>query len=294
MDVITPIPLDQIDTSGRIRSPSPEQVASLKASILLVGLLNPITVIHTGDQSYKLIAGGNRLEACRAAGYMEVPANVVDMTAPEAVIAECDENLCGPNLSPSERAIFTARRKEAYEEIYPHTRHGTNQHERSGQLGHSSDEGDFLPDDQPRFTAQTASATGQSERVVRRDAERGGKVIPEALNLISGTKLDTGVYLDTLKNMPPNDQIQKVRRDLAQQRRTDSLPSSTKVPERSEKPPERKMPTYEEVRAALYALGDLTAQEFLRLCPPAKRAAMCAHLAKLAATFEAVCEEAVQ
>lgn len=278
MDVITPIPLDQIDTRGRIRSPSPEQVESLKQSILTIGLLNPITVCHVAGRSYKLIAGGNRLEACRAAGYTEVPANVVDLTAPEAVIAECDENLCGPNLSAAERALFTAKRKEAYEEIYPAVSHGGNNSSPSGQFVHT----DF-----PSFAEETARSTGKDERTVRRDAERGEKVIPEALGLIKGTKLDTGVYLDKLKSMPPNEQLHVVKRDLAVGRQEQTA-------ERSDKAPEKKLPTYEEMRAAIYILCDLTPQDFLRLCPPDKRTPMCSRLAHLVKTFDIVREEAVR
>ena len=75
-----------------------------------------------------------------------------------------------PTLTPSERALFTQRRKEAYEALHPETKHGGdhgNQHtggKPSRQLGD-------LPD---RFTADTAARTGQSERSVQRDATRGG------------------------------------------------------------------------------------------------------------------------
>ena len=61
---------------------------------------------------------------------------------------------------PRERALFTQRRKEAYEALHPETRHGTpgvsrqvgDTHERSSES---------------RFTADTASRTGQSERSVQ-------------------------------------------------------------------------------------------------------------------------------
>ena len=52
-----------------------------------------------------------------------------------------------------------------------------------------------------RFTADTAAKTGQSERSIQRDAERGEKVIPEVIDMITGTKLDTGTYLDKLKKL---------------------------------------------------------------------------------------------
>ena len=65
------------------------------------------------------------------------------------------------------------------------------------------------------FADETATAKRRSARVVRQDAERREKVIPEAMDLMSGTPLDTSAYLDRIKGMPPNDQITTVKRDLA-------------------------------------------------------------------------------
>lgn len=59
--------------------------------------------------------------------------------------------------------------------------------ERGGQVGHDVD----------RFDTATAKATGQSERAVRRDAERGEKVIPEVMDMIRGNRLDTRYKLAT-------------------------------------------------------------------------------------------------
>lgn len=36
---------------------------------------------------------------------------------------------------------------------------------------------------------------------MQRDAERGTKVIAEVIDMITGTKLDTGTYLDKLKRL---------------------------------------------------------------------------------------------
>jgi hypothetical protein len=98
---------------------------------------------------------------------------VTDLSGPAAVIAECDENLCGTNLSAVERALFTARRKEAYEALHPETKRGGNQ----------GDDGKFTPSrqvgDTARFTADTARKTGQSERKVQRDAGRGERIEPD-------------------------------------------------------------------------------------------------------------------
>jgi hypothetical protein len=97
-----------------------------------------------------------------------------------------------PILSASERAVVTARRKAAYEALHPETKHGGNRRVSSAQVGHLN------PVD--RFTAETAAKTGRSETSIKRDAERGSKVCQAALDVLEGTKADTGTALD----LPPN------------------------------------------------------------------------------------------
>jgi ParB family transcriptional regulator, chromosome partitioning protein len=64
----------------------------------------------------------------------------------------------------AERALFTAKRKEAYEALHPETRHGAvGRGGKSRQLGDSSSD---------RFAADTAEKTGRSERDIQRDAQR--------------------------------------------------------------------------------------------------------------------------
>lgn len=197
--------IDRITTFDRVRQADRKQVEALAESIREVGLLNPIAVAPDGE-GYALIAGMHRLEAARLLGWTEIPATVLALDQHRRIIAECDENLCAPSLTATERAEFTRRRKAAYEALHPETVHGANQHSRSRQLGDSSEA--------PRFTADTAAATGQSERAVQRDAERGEKVSDEALARIKGTRLDTGRYLDSIKNLSPADQVAKVEADL--------------------------------------------------------------------------------
>lgn len=201
------IPIDQITTFDRVRQATRKQVDALVASIGEVGLLNPVTVAPT-DAGFALVAGMHRLEACRALGWTAVPAVVLELDEQRRIIAECDENLCAPTLTAAERAEFTRRRKAAYEALHPETVNGSNQHTRVRQVGEGSEA--------PRFTADTAAKTGQSERAVQRDAERGEKVCDEALGLLKGTKLDTGAYLDRIKNLPAEDQVAKVQADLAE------------------------------------------------------------------------------
>ncbi len=103
-------------------------------------------------------------------------------------LAECDENLCGTKLSPSERALFTKTRKRLYLALHPETAAT-----RDGGEGRRSQTRRQLGDDTAkRFTADTAANTGKSERVIQRDAERGEKIDERALESIKGTALDNG------------------------------------------------------------------------------------------------------
>lgn len=209
------IAIDSILVEQRLREVSEAQVESLAASIGDVGLLNPITVyprelIRGGATiaGYGLVAGAHRIEACKRLGLVEIDASIVTLSDLERQIAECDENLCGTKLSPAEKAMFTRRRKQAYEALHPETVHGANQHSRSSQIGDSSAA--------ERFTADTAKKTGHSETAVQRDAERGKKISERALDAIRGTRLDKGVYLDKLKSVAPEKQVEVVKADLAQ------------------------------------------------------------------------------
>lgn len=210
------LPVDQIETGQRLRQLSEVQVETLVASIADIGLLNPITVyarqvIRSGEpvDGFGLVAGAHRLEAFRRLGMVEIEANIVSLSELERQIAECDENLCGSVLSKVERAMFTKRRKDAYEALHPQTKQGAfNQHTVASRQVGDKQEVD-------RFTADTAAKTGQSERAVQRDAERGMKISDRALETLRGTKLDNGSYLDKLKAIPANDQVTHVKADLA-------------------------------------------------------------------------------
>jgi ParB-like chromosome segregation protein Spo0J len=208
------VDISLIEEGNRIRTLDLEQVARLKASIAEVGLLNPLTAYRcsitqggAATEGFGLVAGGQRLAACRDLGHTEVPVTIIEMDELHRTIAECDENPCGTQLSAAERAEFTNRRKMAYEELHPEARHGGDR--RSDQAASLATRS---------FADATAAATGKSARVVRRDAERGAKISPKVLAMVKGTKLGNGVYLDELKELQPAEQEQRVRADLAQVR----------------------------------------------------------------------------
>lgn len=224
------IPIDQITTFDRVRQASRPQVDALVASIREVGLLNPITVAPT-DGGFALVAGMHRLEACRVLGMTAVPAITLDLDANQRIIAECDENLCAPTLTASERAEFTRRRKAAYEAI-----HGPAK--AIGGRASAIAQGREVATDNlstASYADDQAAKTGVDPRTVRRDAERGEKVSDDALGMIKGTRLDTGKYLDSIKNLAPEDQVAKVEADLAPSEpdeKRDTAPEAPVDPER--------------------------------------------------------------
>src|SRR4051812_35702116 len=88
---------------GEGRRPT-QNVAELADSIRLIGLVNPIAV--TPDM--RLVAGGNRLEACRMLGWESIPARVLELDQLHAELAEIDENLIRNELDVLERAEYLA------------------------------------------------------------------------------------------------------------------------------------------------------------------------------------------
>lgn len=248
--MLATIPLDMIEDGQRLRDLSEATVAALVNSIGDVGLLNPITVyprklFRGGNQvdGYGLVAGLHRKVACERLGLVEIEANVVDLDDLDRQIAECDENLCGTQLSASDRARFTKRRKDAYEAKYPETKHGGDR--KSHQVDNLSTRS---------FADDQAAATGVDPRTVRRDAERGEKIDPRALAKVTNTKLDTGKYLDGLKALPVGEQIKKVQADLKR-------PPARKVVRVADPPVDAEEASERRIAAAIAAYSKLSAEE---------------------------------
>jgi len=115
------IPLSQIDASNRIRPVDMDYAASIAASMIDRGLINPITVRSTpaangGKTPYTLIAGGNRLAAAEMNGWEEIDAIVMSADAAEAQMMEIAENLYRNELSALDRSVFVLKYRELYEE----------------------------------------------------------------------------------------------------------------------------------------------------------------------------------
>lgn len=86
----------------------------LAESIKENGLLSPIIVCPLDNGKYRIIAGHNRVEACRIAGITAIPSVVKDVDENRAKLMMADTNLCQrTELLPSERAYAYKAQREA-------------------------------------------------------------------------------------------------------------------------------------------------------------------------------------
>lgn len=198
---------------------------------------------------WEVVAGKHRLEALKLLDIQYVPCIIVDDDDTHAELAMIDENLCRAELSPTERARSMHRRKELYEELYPETKRAqpsltvlppaastvptsspaTAVAVVGDDVGTTVEKADETSEEAPfeienvreapaevGFVTDTVNKTGRSERAVQIDVDRGKRVAPDIMDMISGTFLDKGSYLDELKELSPEDQKARVEKDLAE------------------------------------------------------------------------------
>lgn len=202
--------IDSIDSADRLRVVDQGAVEALMPSIREHGLKTPITVQgRSSDERVTLCAGKHRLEAMRQLGEEWIDCFHEDVDDLDRELWEIDENLIRSELTPADRALFVARRKEIYLLKHPETAHGGDRSSRQvGDLQNAR-----------RFSAATAEATGQSERAIQRDASRGERITEMALHLVRGTRLNSGAFLDRLKTVAEDKQVLYVKAALDDEKR---------------------------------------------------------------------------
>lgn len=196
-----------IDAGNRLRDLAEKTVLALMDAFTRTGQRQPIEVYgKETDARVKLGAGGHRLEACRRLG-INVLCFHYDGDELDRQLCEIDENLIREDLTPVDRALFLARRKEIYLVKHPETANG-------GDRKSDRQVGELNNNDAKRFTAATAEATGQKERTIQRDVERGEKISTTALQMLRGTRHDKGVLLDQLKRLETGQAQEQYAREL--------------------------------------------------------------------------------
>ena len=154
------VEINRIVVSNRLRKPRKAQ--EIADSIKQVGLINPVTV----DKDFVLIAGLNRLEACKLLGYTEINCHVRhDLSGLNSRLAEIDENLVRDDLTVLEQATWLRERKTTYLELYPETGHGGDR--RSEEVKNQSAESASCKS----FVKDTSSKANVSARVLHENIQ---------------------------------------------------------------------------------------------------------------------------
>lgn len=151
---------------------------ALKRSIAEIGLQNPIVV----TRAKHLVSGYHRLEACRALGWEEIPATVVDLDDLRAELAEIDENLIRNELDVLERGEHFARRKEITDALEGTSTHGGD---RKSEEARSSGNDFHLKSS----ADQIAEEIGVTARTVRQEIQIATCLTPEVKEAIRDTPL---------------------------------------------------------------------------------------------------------
>lgn len=208
--------IENIDIPDRLRAIDVEKVNQIAESMKAVGLLNPITVHYPDESTCILIAGAHRLEGAKLLGWESIEVSELQCDTLTAQLAEIDENLCRSELTPTQEAEHLAKRKKVWEaieatklevaqvaplQVQPAKAKGSH----GGPRPH--DEG---------FAASTSAATGKDKSTINRAIRRASEVCQEARDLIRGTDLDSGSYLDRLakEGFDAANQVKRVRNDL--------------------------------------------------------------------------------
>jgi ParB family transcriptional regulator, chromosome partitioning protein len=157
------------------------------------GRLNPISI----SAKNVLIAGRNRLEACRKLGWKKIAATVLTLNEIDCQIAEIDENLIRNELNAQEQCLQTARRHELYVSKFPQTKHGgAAPNKTPGSKGGKAPAGKTpesgvlvgtAPPATKAFVADTAAKTGLGKSTIREQVQIAKKIEPDVHDAIRDT-----------------------------------------------------------------------------------------------------------
>jgi hypothetical protein len=205
---IRSIDVDRIRVGNRLRSPRQDRVSALAASMREIGLRTPISIRITQDKEGAdeavhsvpvLVAGATRLAAAKKLGWARIDCFVLQPADLEVQLWEIDENLSRAELTPAETAEHMARRKELWEQKL------VAENGRNTPIFQSAGRG------YKGFAQETADRTGQDKREINKAVARGQKIVPDVLRDVKGTKMDTGVTLDMLAKLTPDEQRRAIK-----------------------------------------------------------------------------------
>jgi len=99
-------------------------IAPLADSIAKQGLLQPIGVLHMWGDTYRVVFGHRRLEACKMLELARVPCLLIETNPDELFIPQLVENLQRLDLNDMEKAEAMSRLRARIEQQEPHLSEG--------------------------------------------------------------------------------------------------------------------------------------------------------------------------
>lgn len=207
---------DGVTVPPRLRAVDTAKVKQLAQSMEAIGLQQPITCWQEADDKINLVTGAHRLAAAKSLGWEWIDAVFTTADEIDRQLWEIDENLMRSELTPAQSAQHLAKRKELWAQRKSGAGCTTLQTGRGNK----------------QFASDTAEATGVSKSTVTRAIARAEAIPEDVLDQLRGTRLDTGVYMDHLKNLPHDTQREKVVQDL--RRVADNKPTKPSEPPRED------------------------------------------------------------
>lgn len=165
----------------------PSKLKAFAEQLSEEGLMVRIIVRPIGDGSYEILAGHNRANAAKLAGWTEIPAEVVDADDARAIVIATSTNLIQrQELSVIERgkaysALLGAKSRQGMRTDLMRTTSGENQPKSNSVSGTSGD-------NQLKYSARALVAEffGVTEYEIRK-AIKLTRLIPELCNIIENT-----------------------------------------------------------------------------------------------------------
>lgn len=200
------IEIAAIDVVDRLRLVDRAYVGMLAASISETYLHQPIAVASTpgAGNRYVLVDGENRLEAFKLLGRAVIPARIRDLTEVERRKHEIHANLIRNELTALDRTVFVGELASIFTAENVEARHGGD---RKSKKWREKNQFANLAN-WSSFSKEAARRTGLSTRSIDRTRELFGKLSPDAVALIRGTKVaDNQAQLQALADMEPEQQL---------------------------------------------------------------------------------------
>ncbi|MFC5423329.1 ParB/RepB/Spo0J family partition protein [Bosea eneae] len=285
LEHFTFIDIGAIEIEDRLRLVDRDIVEAIAASFAegatpadpYAGQKQPIAVSvrDDGTNGVVLVDGEHRLEAAKLLGWDRIKVIVRRQTAGERRKHEIHANLIRAELTILDRNVFIGRLAEIHEAQNADARNGGDRKSKKwrekNQLANLAN--------WSAFSKEAARRTGLAERSIRRARELAGKLSPDAVTLIRGTKVaDNQAQLQALAELDPADQV-KVAREIAEGRAANlatAKVSAGMVPEggavrEADRPLARIEPMLMRMSLTdLQALASMVAARISAMTPPAK------------------------